>query len=312
MLGATVTLIPPTERVYAVVLNAQAGRGLALREWPRLKAELERRHLRYTLVQEADGAAALARVQALAPGTAVMALGGEGTVRALLPALVDTGRPLAVIPLGTGNDFAGMLRLRPGQFGEALDRLRHTPRQVDALDVRLLAGDNAGSRHLLLNGLGLGFDAQVTANMTRAPASLRGLAQYAWGAALSVRELTLTEVRVEVDGQLLYGGPSALAAAMNGTRYGGGFLISPESDPRDGRLNVLVSGPVNRSSLIHLMALVLRGRHLGHPAVHHGAGQHVRIRWERPVPVHLDGDLHGQVQELTAEVLPGAVTLLNA
>ena len=79
--------------------------------------------------------------QALPAGTALMAVGGDGTVGALLPAVVATGRPLAILPLGTGNDFAGLLGLKPGAFGEALDRLAFTPRAVDALTVRAYHAD---------------------------------------------------------------------------------------------------------------------------------------------------------------------------
>ena len=65
---------------FAVILNPLAGRGLAAREWPRLEAELRRRHLPFELFTTASGADALARVQALAPGQPVTF---TGTVRPL-------------------------------------------------------------------------------------------------------------------------------------------------------------------------------------------------------------------------------------
>ena len=61
-----------------------------------------------------------------------------------------------------------------------------------------------------------------------------------------------------------------------------------------------------------LMLRVLRGRHLGHPAVRHAQGEWAHVRWAAPQPLHLDGDLSGTVSELEVVVLPGAVTLLNA
>ncbi|WP_341765359.1 hypothetical protein [Deinococcus radiodurans] len=60
---------------FAVVLNAQAGRGLAGREWPRLRGELEARGIAYQLVAAQSGAGALAEVQALPPGQPVLAAG---------------------------------------------------------------------------------------------------------------------------------------------------------------------------------------------------------------------------------------------
>jgi diacylglycerol kinase (ATP) len=303
---------PPAQRRYAVVLNPHAGRGLASREWPRLEGELQARRFDFELISAGSGADALARVQALPPEMAVMAVGGDGTVGALLPALIgQTARPLAIVPLGSGNDYAGMLGLKPGQFGEALDRLTYTPRRVDALEATVTEGAGAGVPRLLLNGLGMGFDAQVAATMLRAPARLTGFGRYLWGALAALRDLHLTDLTLTVDGHTVYSGPSCLSAVMNGTRYGGGFLISPQSDAHDGQLNALASGPVTRPQLLGLMGRVLRGTHLGQPRVYHATGQAVTIRWAAPTHLHLDGDLSGEVTEIQVRVLAGAVTLLN-
>ncbi|WP_295817330.1 diacylglycerol kinase family protein [uncultured Deinococcus sp.] len=299
-------------RPLAVVLNPQAGGGSARRAWPALERELTRRGLSFERIEEKSGDAALTRVLALPPDVAVLAVGGDGTVGALLPAVVGTGRPLGIVPLGTGNDFAGHLGLKPGRFGDSLDRLSFQPRPVDALEVTVEVGTGAGRSAVLLNGLGMGFDAQVAANMIHAPPALHGFARYVWSAVQTVRELTLTPVTVTVDGAVQYTGPSALVAVMNGTRYGGGFQISPRSDIRDGRLNVLASRAVTRGRLLGLMLRVLPGRHLGHPAVTAGQGQAVTVEWARPVALHLDGDLAGTVQRVSARVLPGAVLFLTA
>lgn len=299
-------------RRYAVVLNPQAGGGSARRAWPELERELTRRGLTFELIEEASGDAALQRVLSLPPDMAILAVGGDGTVGALLPAVVGTGRPLGIVPLGTGNDFAGHLGLKPGRFGESLDRLSFQPRPVDALEVTVEVGSHAGRCAVLLNGLGMGFDAQVAANMAHAPQALRGFVRYVWAAVRTVRELTLTPVTVTVDGAVQYAGPSALVAVMNGTRYGGGFQISPRSDVRDGQLNILASRTVTRPSLLGLMLLVLPGRHLGHPAVTAGQGREVTVEWARPVALHLDGDLAGTVQRVRAQIRPGVVLLLTA
>nr|WP_308424644.1 diacylglycerol kinase family lipid kinase [Deinococcus malanensis] len=303
---------PPSrfERV-AVVLNSFAGGGLAQREWPRLERELLARGLQFDLIQESSGDEALNRVQNLPVTMPVVAVGGDGTVRSLIPALVGTGRPLVIVPLGTGNDFAGMLGLRSGHLEAAVAHLDAPPRQVDALDVTITEGERTGQRAVLLNGLGMGFDAQVALNMTRAPVRLSGLARYGWAALVTLRELKLATVRVLVDGREFYHGKSALVAVMNGTRYGGGFQISPVSDVQDGEVNVLASGPLGPFRLLLLMLAVLRGVHLGREGVHHTPGRWITVRWDEPTPLHLDGDLHGSVREVQVRVLPGAVTLLH-
>ncbi|MDO4244790.1 MAG: diacylglycerol kinase family lipid kinase [Deinococcus sp.] len=305
------TISPAHRLPFAVVLNAQAGNGLAGREWPRLRGDLLARGLSFELIEAASAAEALARVSSLPPEQPVLAVGGDGTVSALLPALVGTGRPLALLPLGSGNDFAGMLGLKAGDFAEALGRLKYQPRRVDAIAVDVLDGDHAGLHKLLLNGLGLGIDAQVTHAYLRAPRGWPGFWRYAWGAVTSLGDLRLAGLRLTVDGQTLYQGPSVLAAVMNSTRYGGGFHISPQSDARDGLLNAVCSGPLSRLQLADLMLRVLPGKHLGHPLVHHAQGRDIELLWDTPMFLHLDGDLYGQARHLRARVLPGAVTLLN-
>lgn len=313
MLYADVTLTSrPPLSPFTVLLNAHAGRGLARRKWPALQAELERRAIPFTLLETASADEARRHMQTLVPGTPVMTVGGDGTVAGILPFLVESGRPLAVIPLGSGNDFAGMLGLKPGDFGEALDRLAYAPRAADVLDIHVLEGDLAGERRLMLNGLGMGFDAQVNQAMKRAPARWPGLARYAWGALTSIRHLHLLPVTVQVDGQPFYSGPSCLCAVMNGTRYGGGFRISPRSDARDGLLNVVASGPIDRAELVKLMLQVLAASHLDKPKVHATQGRHVSVRWDSPIALHIDGEDAGMVRSLQVTVRPNAVQLLNA
>ena len=302
---------PPAGRSFAVVLNPQAGRGLARRRWPELEAQMRARGLAFSLIEAASGPEALARVRALPPEVAVLAVGGDGTVGALLPALVGSGRPLGVVPLGSGNDYAGMTGLKAGHFAAALDRLAGDPRPVDALEAEIVAGDRAGERRLLLNGLGLGFDAQVNEAALRAPPQLPGFGRYLWGALGTLGRLRLGRAEVTVDGRVLYAGPSCLVAVMNGTRYGGGFLISPRSDARDGRVEAVVGGALGRGGVLRLMGHVLRGTHLGQPGVFGGAGQAVTVRWDRPTPLHLDGDAAGRATEVRARVCPSALLLFG-
>jgi diacylglycerol kinase (ATP) len=315
MLGAQMSAALPFQSL-AVVLNPQAGRGLAARSWPQLELALRASGLPYRLLDTGSAAQALAQVSVLPPGVAVLAVGGDGTVSSLLPALVGTGRCLGVAPLGTGNDFAGMLGLRPGDFGAALSRLRRAPRAADALRCAWPGPSGLLRERWLLNGLGMGFDAAVAARLQSAPARLSGLVvpgfgRYLWAALSALRDLQVVGVEVRIDGELLYAGPSCLVAVMNGTRYGGGFRISPHSDAFDGQLNVVLGGRVSRLSLLGLMLKVLRVTHLSDARVHCRSGSRVSLRWNAPTPAHLDGELIGAQEELSVEVLPGAVQFLS-
>ncbi|ADY26062.1 diacylglycerol kinase catalytic region [Deinococcus proteolyticus MRP] len=296
-------------RPLAVVLNRSAGNGRAAREWPRLRGELHAWGVQYRTIESGTPAEALAAVRALPPGWAVAAVGGDGTVASVLPAVIEQERPLLVLPFGTGNDFAGTLGLRAGQFREVLAGLENPPRRVDALRVRY--GSGPGTEAYSLNGAGMGFDAQLTANLPLAPAWTQGAARYVWAALSTLRAMQPQPCRVLLDGAELYSGPAMLCSVMNARTLGGGFQFNPAADLADGRLNVVVAGDVRRRQVPPLIARVRVGRHLEHPAVRYAAGQVAELHWEQPVQLHVDGDLRGEHMWLRAEVLPGAVQLLN-
>ncbi len=303
---------PPFAHPLAVVLNPQAGRGLAGREWPRLEAALRAHGLPYQLVQARSGAEACAALALLPPEHAALAVGGDGTAHGLLPELYRSGRALGLIPLGSGNDLAGSLGLKAGDFEAALQRLSRPPQRLDLLEVRLADGPAT----LLLNGLGMGFDAQVADLMRLAPARLLGLPlagfpRYLWAALTGLHRLHTGTLTVTLDGQPFYSGPSCLVAVMNGGRYGGGFRIAPGADPQDGQTDVVLGTRLSRRALLPLMARVLRGTHLGHPQVRHARASHAELSWDAPMQTHLDGELAGTQQRLSVRVLPGALSLLS-
>ncbi|WP_261663779.1 diacylglycerol/lipid kinase family protein [Deinococcus sp. Marseille-Q6407] len=295
----------------AVVLNRRAGLGRAERAWPRLQAELKARKLEFRLIESAGPAEALAAVQALPAGWAVAAVGGDGTAAAVLPAVIEQRRPLLLLPLGTGNDFAGFLGLKTGQYRAALDGLNQPPRAADALRIRYGAAGQAAGEAYSLNGVGMGFDAQLTANLPLAPAWTQGTLRYLWAALATLQQLTLHPCLAELDGQPLASGLTLLCSVMNASSVGGGFQFSPHSDVFDGQLNLLVAGEIQRRQIPALIAQVRAGRHLGHPAVRYAAGRVAELHWQHPVQLHVDGDLKGAHSWLRAEVLPGAVRLLN-
>ncbi|GHF98224.1 diacylglycerol kinase [Deinococcus piscis] len=295
----------------AVVLNRTAGGGRAAREWPRLRGELHAWGVSYRLIDSASPAQALAAVSALPPGWAVATVGGDGTVASVLPAVIEQQRPLLVLPFGTGNDFASTLGLRAGQFREALAGLDAPARPVDALRVSYGGGPQPGGQAYSLNGVGMGFDAQLTANLPLAPAWTQGPARYLWAALATLRAMQPQPCRVLLDGAELYGGPAMLCSVLNARSLGGGFQFNPDAKLTDGRLNVVVAGDVSRRQVPPLIAQVRIGKHVGHPAVRYAAGQVAELHWEQPVQLHVDGDLKGEQVWLRVEVLPGAVALLG-
>ncbi|OFZ98957.1 MAG: hypothetical protein A2Z64_02815 [Betaproteobacteria bacterium RIFCSPLOWO2_02_67_12] len=289
-------------RVHLVV-NPRAGRGAAQRLAPAVLARLCERGLACEVrATRAPGEASALVAEALRAGASCVAiLGGDGTVNEAVNGYVGVAREsqaLALIPCGTGNDFAKMLGAS-GNWRDACDRI------ADGLRRRVDAGRCNG--RYFANGIGAGFDAQVAieANGMR---WLRGNAVYA--VALT-RTLLLHHgtpyARIAHDGGVLEGRITMLAAA-NGTTYGGAFRIAPGADVADGLLDLMVADQLSRSGILGFIPHVLRGTHVGRSGVTFVRTRRVVLDAEQPLAVHADGEIIDRAAtRLEIEVLPGAL-----
>jgi len=238
--------------------------------------------------------------------TAVVAMGGDGTVGACAAGLGEAGpdcrAALGLIPAGGGNDIARVLGL-PFSDPLAAATLLPTlvPRRVDLV--------RAGER-LFLNSAGAGFDSEASrfANqrLAKAPPRLRYI-----GAMLA--ELALWRpacFRIALDGRQLEA-RGWLVAIGNGQSYGGGMRIAPDARLDDALLDVVVIGELSRLDFLATFPKIYSGRHIGHPGISVSRAARVELDADRPLAVHLEGELSGTLP-VTFEVVPGAIRVLAA
>jgi YegS/Rv2252/BmrU family lipid kinase len=90
----------------------------------------------------------------------VIAVGGDGTQRAVASALVDTKIPLGIIPIGTANIFARNLCLPINDVNSALDII--TKNKCSFIDVgELIRKEEPGISNIFIVVAGAGIDATM-------------------------------------------------------------------------------------------------------------------------------------------------------
>lgn len=237
---------------------------------------------------------------------AVVAVGGDGTLRLAAEALHGAGIPLGLVPVGTGNDFATALRLARDP-ASAADLILDGPER--AIDVaRATRAD--GTSSLFTTIFASGFDAKVNerANRMRWP---QGRARYNIAILLEFALLSPIAARLEwtdADGATGgHDGPVLLVAAANTTTYGGGVPIAPDADPADGLLDLVIVHPASRFALVRILALAFSGRHTSFPQVEIRRVRRVRI--DAPgLTGYADGDPMGALP-IELDVLPASLVL---
>lgn len=273
----------------AVLTNPAAGRSRHQRRLPQVLERLGAGGRQLTLLQARDGEES-ERVchQALADGAeALVAIGGDGTLHAAVQAVADTKVPLAVVPVGTGNDFATALGTPhdPLAAAEAAARAlaAGTTRSVDLARVT----DAQGATRWFGTVLAAGFDAVVNerANQLRWP---RGDRRYDVAIVLELLKLRPRRYVLRLDGQR-HELDAVLVAVGNTTSYGGGMRICPDADPTDGLLDVVIGGRFSRPALMRIKPKVYRGTHVDHRLVSTYRARTVEVAAEG-ITTYADGE----------------------
>lgn len=287
-----------------LVVNPIAGRGRGLRHVDRIVADLAAVGVASEVHRTLRPGHATQITMSLPVGATAVAVGGDGTVHEVAAGCLHRGCTLAVLPTGSGDDFAFAMGLDRHDLTGSLRVLRNGAlRHVDVGDVR--------GGVTFVNSFGSGFDADVAHRVLHAPVLYRGLSRYLYGVVGALRDFALREARVRVDDRLVFDGPALLVGVQNGPRAGGSFLFSPTAAPDDGQLDVVIAGPFNRLGTLAVLPKVMRGTHLSHPDIHLVRGREVEVVWSEPVVAHVDGEpLLGDGRRFEIAVRPGALAVV--
>ncbi|MBA3325309.1 MAG: lipid kinase [Rhodobacteraceae bacterium] len=159
---------------------------------------------------------------------AVVICGGDGTLMRAAPAILETGLPMGVLPMGTANDLARTLGI-PTDLEAAADVI--AAGRLRAIDVGSVNG------HPFFNVASIGLSVDMTRGLTKdlkrrwgragyAVAALRVLSQARRFSATIIDEDARTRVK------------SLQIAVGNGVFYGGGNVVEESAEIDDRHLDL--------------------------------------------------------------------------
>ncbi|TDE91464.1 diacylglycerol kinase [Occultella glacieicola] len=257
------------------------------------------------------------------PADVVIAVGGDGTVRATVEAVIGQSLPLGLWPVGTTNLAARNLGLSMLDPGAALRAAFGTVER--AVDVGRLTADLTDGRRLrkvFVVLAGFGVDAQMVVHTSMAMKRQFGWLAYVDG----VRRGVTRSDRFELTYSLDRAEPRAVRAHTfaigNGGSLPAGLTLLPDAVIDDGELDVLLLRPEGASGWRDLArwfftenGLVQRIRRTnGHrsdvprgESVLMARTQEVRLTVRHGEDFQIDGEYLGKVVALRVVVMPGAL-----
>lgn len=265
------------------IIYEQAGKGKALKTRKKLEKRLNELNVEYTFHKtEKPGHAKLIAEKLSSEGAEIIvAVGGDGTIHEVLNGLVSPEKTtFGIIPSGTGNDFAAAAKI-PSNPVEALELIVNgTAKPTDYFTCGNIRG---------MNIAGVGIDVDILKQFARAKI-IKGKLQY----LLSLIHCLIRYKPYTLD--LTYeNGEKAtkkafIACACNGTRFGGGIRISPESSPFDGDLELVVVNDLKRSKMLGAFIKLMKGKVKQIPTCESSKIKKITIDGKRSIQI--DGEIY--------------------
>lgn len=181
----------------------------------------------------------------------VIVAGGDGTINAVVNALIPSAATLAILPMGTSNVLATELGISSIEDGlEKIAAGASRPFSVGLLELE-------GRTHRFLLMAGIGVDGAVVRDVW--PWGKRVLRQGAYALSALKRAMTWDPDVFEIstpEGTVT----CHTAIVCNASRYGGNFILSPGSSPLSPGLSaVCITGNTRRTYLMSALDLFRGG-----------------------------------------------------
>ncbi|MDX1673293.1 MAG: YegS/Rv2252/BmrU family lipid kinase [Longimicrobiales bacterium] len=213
----------------------------------------------------------------------LIAAGGDGTMNEVVNGVAQTDwrGPVALIPLGTANDFALGLGV-PEEVPTAFDvAVEGSDREVDLVRVN--------DRYFVNVSTG-GVAAQATGETPSDTKQLLGPLAYLVTGVQKLPELEPTPARFTTPDGEAYDGDVMMYAVGNGRRTGAGSLVTPDAELADGELDVMIVPGMTRMEFMALAPRIRSGTHVDHPEVTYFRTERLTVECGHDLAVNADGE----------------------
>jgi YegS/Rv2252/BmrU family lipid kinase len=299
-----------------VIVNPNAGSGKGRKDWKRISDLLRKDNiLTESVFTERKGHAIELSAAAIRNGfRKIVTVGGDGTLNEVVNGLFmqtacrSSDVTLALIPVGTGNDWGRMFGI-PTVYNGAVDVIRDNKQlQHDVGLVTYHNGDVENKRYFI-NIAGLGFESIVVRKTNKQKDKGRSnKAIYFFNLLTSLISHRNINATISVDGEISNSRIFSINVG-NGRYCGGGMRQTPEALPDDGLLDVTVLREMGRLEIIRNLNLLYDGSILSHPKVDGYRVKKLDVTSESLLYVEADGESLGHTPA-SFTVIPGALKVV--
>lgn len=235
----------------------------------------------------------------------VIAAGGDGTLNQVLNGLLSIAGPLpvlGVIPLGSGNDFAALMNVRP-DASQLISLITHRkPRPIDVGKISCLGKDGTQTVRYFINVCSMGMGPATVERIERLPRWLGP--DFRYFASVLNTFLTHPIEKFEVTTKdWTWKGKARVVTVANGKSFGNKIYIAPEAEPDDGIFNTLIATDMALPKFLLVLQRLKNKQRVKDPSILYATTQELQLSSPTSAFIEAEGELAGY--------LPASVVMLK-
>lgn len=283
------------------IVNPKANRGRITKKVTSLEKLLHEKQVEYAIhYTTAKGVATeLARQFSSEPNSTIVAVGGDGTVNEVLNGLNVENAKFGIIPSGTGNDFITAAGI-PTDVEKALDLILNG--EAKPTDFMVCDGVRG------MNIIGTGIDVDILKRCKKSKI-LKGKLQYLVSLIISLIKFKFYKFNIEKNGEQV-ATEGLIVAVGNGSQFGGGIKMCPKAIIDDGILDFVIAGKLKKSRIPGAFIKLMQGKILEQDFTSFKQRERVKITFDKPVTIQIDGELYDGI-DFDVSVVKGGISVFR-
>ncbi len=271
----------PKKLRYLLIVNPEAGSRRTMQALPQIDSIMRREQAEFEFhFTEKPGHATELVKEFGDRFDVIVSVGGDGTINEVLNGLPDLNKPLGMIPIGTGNDFARSCCIPHDSVEDAIRIL--LANDVKKVDI----GEVNGRR--FINVMGMGFEGRAN-EVGRKLGFITGALRYLL--AIGYTFITYRRIPVRLTfGDTVLDSDLFLTSIGNGWNVGGGLQLTPKAKLDDGLLDICYLEQISRLRIIAVFSRLYDGTIDTVREVANFQADEITIECKKHLPIHIDGE----------------------
>jgi YegS/Rv2252/BmrU family lipid kinase len=301
---------------WLVIVNPNAGNGKGKKDWVRISELLKEEGLSFAVkFTEKKGHAAIFTIDGIKEGyRKIITVGGDGTLNEVLNGVFiskqcpSTDITLALIPVGTGNDWGRMFGI-PLDYEKAINIIGEYKLMLHDVGLVSFYEKSVRRERYFINIAGLGFESVVVKRTNyQKDRGHSGKLIYFYNLLMSLISYKNTKAEIILDGKNISADIFSLNVG-NGKYCGGGMRQTPDALPDDGILDVTVINGMGKFEIIRNLKILYDGTILSHPKIDGYKCKNIKVSSDSLLYVEADGESLGHTPA-EFSIIPAGINIV--